>query len=109
MTKGRPGPRPAGDGRKALHKLLFHPAGLSALDLRVWTILRAEPGLGVCAVSSRSGHHRKSVARAVNRLVDQGLARDVSPTPDRRDPSTGQLIPTRFVALDPPTNVEALG
>lgn len=49
------------------------------------------------------------MARAVNRLVDQGLARDVSPTLDRRDPSTGQLIPTHFVALDPPVNVETLG
>lgn len=81
---------------------MLHPARLGNLELRVWLLLRREPGLGVGGISDRLDRHRKSVARAVSRLSSYDLTHEVSSAPDRRDPFTGQLLASRYFALDPP-------
>ena len=104
-TVSRPGLRSPGDGREGLQELLFHPAGLSTTELRVWTVLKAEPGLGVCQISVRLDRHRKSVSRAISRLTDQHLVALESPGSTRRDHSSGRLLPVRYVALDPQLDI----
>ncbi len=60
-------------GRQPLEPLLWHPAGFSVLELKVWSTIRRRGPTGIVEAASVVGGHRVSVGRAIRRLRDAGL------------------------------------
>jgi len=62
-----------GRQEEPLKRLLWHPAGFSALELRVWSLLASDPRLRVSQMALILRVHQDSVGRALRRLRRAGL------------------------------------
>ena len=68
----------------AAYRALWHDSKPHALDLKVWCLLAQEPDLGVVRIATMLEVDRRTIGRAINRLVDAGLV-------ERLDQSHDQL------------------
>lgn len=80
----------------ALARLLFHPANLNALQLRVWFMIFRAPNLSIGDLAAALGVHRDSVRRSVTALDELGL---LTRGQQDRDPDSGTYdrYPSRAV------------
>jgi hypothetical protein len=78
-----------------LEALLFHPARLGTLELRVWYLL-ACGAQDAASIADMLGVHRVSVSRALSRLGDHGLVRSLAAARG----VNGRFEGRRYEALD---------
>jgi DNA-binding transcriptional ArsR family regulator len=78
-----------------LEALLFHPARLGTLELRVWYLL-ACGARDAGSIADTLGVHRVSVSRALSRLADHGLVRSLAAARG----ADGRFEGRRYEALD---------
>ncbi len=86
--------------RQPLEAVLWHRAGFSVLEMKVWSYVRRSGLAGIAETAGAVGAHRVSVGRAAARLRDAGLL--AGDGPQGRQPGTQAFAGKRFVALDPP-------
>lgn len=89
----------AGASQGPLEALVWHPAGLSNLQMRVW-LLVASGVRDVGVMAERTGAHRVSVSRALSSLCELGLLRRAS----EQGRFGGRFEGFAFEALDPEGN-----
>lgn len=87
--------------RGELEALLFHPADLTSLELRVWHFVRSNPRSGTLEIAEGLHVNRKSVGRAAKRLLRFGLVQEYPQRPLRSRDAAGRLTPTGYLALEP--------
>lgn len=82
--------------RAVLEELVWHAAGFTALELRVWSLLARGDALGPDEIGDEIGAHAGSVGRALRRLRDYGFAE--APREQARDLKRKSFKPRRYVA-----------
>ena len=90
----------------AAYRALWHDSKPCALDLRVWCLLAREPDLGVGRIAAMFEVDRRTIGRAINRLVDAGLAQRED---QNQDPLTGNFGVVSHVALPPKRSASESG
>ena len=90
----------------AAYRALWHDSKPCALDLKVWCLLAREPDLGVGRIAAMLEVDRRTIGRAVNRLVNAGLAQRVNQS---QDPLTGNFEVVSHVALPPQRSANESG
>lgn len=86
--------------RQPLEAVLWHRAGFSVLEMKVWSYIRKNGPSGVADIARAVGGHRVSVGRAAARLRDAGLL--AGDGGQARHPGSRAFAAKRYVALDPP-------